>query len=60
MNALLRQRLSIAPPKSYTGGAILIYVQDDMPSKLLNISYVFSDTEMLSSLNNLTLRQCGY
>ena len=28
-----------------TGGGILVYVRDDIPSKLLNISYVSSDTE---------------
>ena len=28
-----------------TGGGILVYVRDDIPSKLPNISYVSSDTE---------------
>ena len=31
-----------------TGGGILIYVRDDIPFKVLNISYVFSDTEYLA------------
>ena len=36
---------------------MLVYVQDDIPSKLLNISYVSSDTERLAIGINL---QSGY
>ena len=36
-----------------TGGGILVYVRDDIPSKLLNISYVSSDTEFLAIEINL-------
>ena len=32
-----------------TGGGILVYVRDDILSKLLNISYVSSDTECLAN-----------
>ena len=34
--------------RTNTGGGILIYVRDDIPSKLLNISYISSDTECLA------------
>ena len=34
--------------RTNTGGGILVYVQHDIPSKLLNISYVSSDTEFFS------------
>ena len=34
--------------RTNTGGGILVYVRDDIPSKLLNISYVSSDTECLT------------
>ena len=33
--------------RTNTGGGILVYVRDDIHSKLLNISYVSSDTECL-------------
>ena len=36
-----------------TGGGILVFVRDDIPSKLLNISYVSSDTECLTIEINL-------
>ena len=36
-----------------TGGGILVYVRDDIPSKLLDISYVSSDTEFLAIEINL-------
>ena len=36
-----------------TGGGILVYVRDDIPSKLLNISYVSSETECLATERNL-------
>ena len=34
--------------RTNTGGGILVYVRDDIPSKLLNISYVSSETECLA------------
>ena len=39
--------------RTNTGGGILIYVRDDIPSKLLNISYVSSPTECLAIEINL-------
>ena len=39
--------------RTNTGGGILVYVRDDIPSKLLNISYVSSDTECLAIETNL-------
>ena len=39
--------------RTNTGGGILVYVRDDIPSKLLNISYVSSDTECLAIEINL-------
>ena len=39
--------------RTNTGGRILIYVRDDIPSKLLNISYESSDTECLAMEINL-------
>ena len=36
-----------------TGGGLLVFVRDDIPSKLLNISYVSSDTECLTIEINL-------
>ena len=39
--------------RTITGGGILVYVSDDTPSKLLNISYVSSDTECLAIEINL-------
>ena len=36
-----------------TGGGILVYVRDDIPSKLLNISYLSFDTECLAIEINL-------
>ena len=36
-----------------TGGVIPVYVRDDIPSKLLNILYVSSDTECLATEINL-------
>ena len=37
-----------------TGGGLLVFVRDDIPSKLLNISYVSSDTECLTIEINLS------
>ena len=34
--------------RTNTGGVILVHVQDDIPSKLLIISYVSSDTKCLA------------
>ena len=34
--------------RTNTGGGIVVYVRNDIPSKLLNISYVSSDTECLA------------
>ena len=39
--------------RTNTGGGILVYVRDNIPSKLLNISYVSSDTECLAIEINL-------
>ena len=39
--------------RTNTGGGILVYVRDDIPSELLNISYVSSDTECLAIEINL-------
>ena len=39
--------------RTNTAGGILVYVRDDIPSKLLNISYVSSDTECLAIEINL-------
>ena len=39
--------------RTNTGGGILVYVRDDIPSKLLNISCVSSDTECLAVEINL-------
>ena len=39
--------------RTNTGGGILVYVRDDIPSKLLNISYVSSDNECLAIEINL-------
>ena len=39
--------------RTNTGGGILVYVWDDVPSKLLNFSYVFSDGECLAIEVNL-------
>ena len=39
--------------RTNTGGGILVYVRDDIPSKLLNISYVPSDAECLAIEINL-------
>ena len=39
--------------RTNTGGGILAHVRDDIPSKLLNISYVSSDTECLAIEINL-------
>ena len=39
--------------RTNTGGRILVYVRDDIPSKLPNISYVSSDTEWLAIEINL-------
>ena len=36
-----------------TGGEIIVYVRDYIPSKLLNISYISSDTECLAIEINL-------
>ena len=36
-----------------TGGGIFVYVRDDIPFKLLNISYLSSDTECLAIEINL-------
>ena len=35
--------------RTNTGGGILVNIRDDVPSKLLNISYVSSDTECLAA-----------
>ena len=40
--------------RTNTGRRILVYVRDDIPSKLLNISYVSSDIECLAT--EITLR----
>ena len=45
--------------RTHTSGGILVYVRDDIPSKLLNISYVSSVTECLAIEINL-VRQSGY
>ena len=34
--------------RTNTGRGIIVYFRDDIPSKLLNISYVSSDTECLA------------
>ena len=39
--------------RTNTGGGMLVYVRDDIPSKLLNVSYVSSDTECLAIEINL-------
>ena len=39
--------------RTNTGGGILVYVRDGIPSKLLNISCVSSDTEFLAVEVNL-------
>ena len=39
--------------RTNTGGRILVYVRDGIPSKLPNISYVSSDTECLAIEINL-------
>ena len=39
--------------RTNTGGEIHFYVRDDIPCKLLNISYVSSDTECLAIQINL-------
>ena len=39
--------------RAHTGGGILVYVRDDIPSKLLNISYVPCDTKCLAIEINL-------
>ena len=44
--------------RANTGRGIIVYVRDDIPSKLLNILYVSSDTECLVIEINL-LRQSG-
>ena len=44
--------------RTNTGGGILVYVRDDIPSKLLNISYVSSDTECLVIEINLREAKC--
>ena len=50
--------------RTNTGGGILVYVRDDIPSKLLNISYVSSETECLAIEINLRktkwLLTCSY
>ena len=50
--------------RTNTGGGILVYVRDDIPSKLLNISYVSSETECLAIEKNLRktkwLLTCSY
>ena len=52
------------PDRTITGGGILVYVRDDIPSKLLNVSYVSSDTECLAIEINLRqtkwLLVCSY
>ena len=45
--------------RTNTGGGILVYVRDDILSKLLNISYVSSDTECLA-IGITLLRQSCY
>ena len=35
------------------GGGILVYIREDIPSRLLNISYIASDTECLGIEVNL-------
>ena len=44
--------------RTNTGGGILVYVRDDIPSKLLNISYVSSETECLAIEINLRKTKC--
>ena len=44
--------------RSNTGGGRLVYVRDDIPSKLLNISYVSSDAECLVIEINLRKSKC--
>ena len=44
--------------RTNTGGGILAYVRDDIHSKLLNISYVSSDTECLVIEINLREAKC--
>ena len=39
--------------RTNTGGGIIVYIRDDIPSKLLNISYVSSDNECLAIEINL-------
>ena len=39
--------------RTNTGGGMLVYVRDDIPPKLLNTSYVSSDTECLAIEINL-------
>ena len=39
--------------RTNTAGGILVYIRDDVPSKLLNISYGSSDTERLAIEINL-------
>ena len=50
--------------RTNTGGGILVYVRDDVPPKLLYISYVSSDTECLAIEINLCktkwLLLCSY
>ena len=50
--------------RTNTGGGIRVYVRDNIPSKLLNISYVSSDTECLAIEINLgktkSLLICSY
>ena len=40
--------------RTNTSGGILVYVRNGIPSKLLNISYVSSDTECLATEINLS------
>ena len=50
--------------RTNTGGGMLLYARDDIPSKLLNISYVSSDTKCLAIEINLRktmwLMICSY
>ena len=39
--------------RTITGGGMLVYIRNDILSKLLSISYVSSDTECLSTETNL-------
>ena len=39
--------------RTITGGGMLVYIRDDILSKLLSISYVSSDTECLSTETKL-------